>query len=215
MVDLEDFSPFVELKREERPEKNPLEELEERYRQEILKLQASFRQEIERVREEAFRKGFEEGYQKGVEELGRKLKEREEALKKEFEKRLGKIKLNTDSLLREIESEKEKRLRRVEEAIVGSITEIFEFLYLNPSNAPFLREKISELIEEFRGEEVVEIEAGEKLALALEGERVKVSPELGDYDFRIVFKDFAVESNFKEKLNLLREEIEREIKKNS
>ena len=218
MIELEDFSAFIEVKREREEgseEREPLKELEERYRREILKLQASFKEEIERVREEAYKKGFEEGYSKGLKEKEEELKRREQELMQEFGSRLEALKLNVDSLVKSFEEEKRRRVEEVGRALLDSLFEILEFLYLNPSNVPYIKEKISQIAEEFSQEELIGVEAGEKLAQALEGEKVRVNPELGDYDFRVLFKDFAVESNFEEKLNLLREEVEREVKKTS
>jgi hypothetical protein len=74
-------------------------------------------------------------------------------------------------------------------------------------------QKVGELIKEFGGEELVRVEAGRNLVKALKGEEAELNPSLGENDFRLIFKEFSVESSFREKLNLLREEIEREIKK--
>ncbi|RKQ63252.1 hypothetical protein C7457_0115 [Thermovibrio guaymasensis] len=220
MLDLEDFSSFIEVKKssDEVPQQSQeltLKRLEEKYRQEILKLQASFKKELQRVKEEAYKNGFEEGYAKGLKEKEKDLIDMQRRISEQFQSELKKLKVNLDSLIEGFKNEKEGVLEKIKGLILDSLLEIFEFLYLNPSNSSYLRKKIDQILEEFEKEELVSIEVGEKLAQVLEGERVKVSSDIGAYDFRIVFKDFFVESNFKEKLNILREELEREIKKTS
>jgi len=219
MLELEDFSYFIEDKKStdevSQSQELNLKKLEEKYRQEILKLQTSFKEELKRAKEEAYKKGFEEGYAKGLKEKEKDLVDIQKKMSEQFQSELNKLKVNIDSLMENFKSEKQATLERIKSLIFDSLIEIFEFLYLNPSNSSYLKEKVNQIIEEFEKEELVAIEVGKKLAQVIEGKRVKVSPNVGDYDFRIVFKDFSVESNFKEKLNILREELEREIKKTS
>jgi len=219
MLELEDFSYFIEDKKNtdevSQSQELNLKKLEEKYRQEILKLQTSFKEELKRAKEEAYKKGFEEGYAKGLKEKEKDLIDMQKKMSEQFQSELNKLKVNIDSLMENFKSEKQATLERIKSLIFDSLIEIFEFLYLNPSNSPYLKEKVNQIIEEFEKEELVVIEVGKKLAQVIEGKRVKVSPNVGDYDFKIVFKDFSVESNFKEKLNILREELEREIKKTS
>ena len=106
-----------------------------------------------------------------------------------------------------------KRLKAIERVILSSLEEVLEFLFINPKNSEFVAQKVGELIKEFGGEELVRVEAGRNLVKALKGEEAELNPSLGENDFRLIFKEFSVESSFREKLNLLREEIEREIKK--
>ena len=219
MIELEDFSSFIEVKKStdevSQSQELTLKRLEEKYRQEILKLQASFREELERVKEEAYKKGLEEGYAKGLREKEKDLINIQKRISGQFQSELNKLKVNVDLLIKNFKNEKEVVLEKIKSLILDSLVEIFEFLYLNPSNSSYLKEKINQIIEEFEKEELIAIEVGEKLAQVIEGERVKISSDIEDYDFRIIFKDFSVESNFKEKLNILREELEREIKKTS
>jgi len=207
-MELEDFTYLLKVREKKQKEGEAVEEIKRRYAEEIEALKAAFKEEIEKAKEEAYRRGFEDGYKKASEEWERELSR----VKEESRKELLKERLRLKEALQEVEREKRERLRELERLIVNSLGEILEFLYIHPSNSAYVGEKISRLIDEFSQEELLTLEVGEGLAEVISGENVRVNGELGANDFRIVFKNFSVESDFKEKVNLLREEIEREIK---
>ena len=91
---------------------------------------------------------------------------------------------------------------------------MLEFLYIDPKNAEFVSKKIEEIIGEF-SEEVLTIELGEELFKFVDHKNKKKNPELGVNDFRINFDMFSIESRIKEKIQLIREEVERAVKKSS
>jgi flagellar biosynthesis/type III secretory pathway protein FliH len=215
MLELEDFTPLVQVKKEvkEEAEKEPVKELEERYRRELLKLQSIMEERVKEAYKRGYEKGLEEGSLRTRKELEEEFRKKEKELKEELNKRIKELSVSTSRLIKEFNEEKRKRLKAVEEALISSLQELLEFLFINPENSEFVAQKVKELKEEFGKEELVRIEAGKELFKALEGEEVKLNPSLSDNDFKLVFQDFSVEPNFKEKLNLLREEIEREIKK--
>ncbi len=206
-MELDDFTPFLEgIKEEEK------ETLEEKYKRELMKLKAEFEKEIERVKEEFYSLGFKDGYQKASKEYEEALLEKERELSLNYSRKLDEISLNIDSVINEIKRENEKRLKKFLSVLNASLVEILSALYISPSNLDFLKGEIYRLVEEFSQEELLAIEVGKGLKEVVKGEKVKLNEELDDYDFRLVFKDFKVESSFKEKLNLIREEIEREAK---
>jgi hypothetical protein len=95
---------------------------------------------------------------------------------------------------------------------------MLEFLYISKENAKYIKDVIEEIVDEFKEESQIEIEVGENLkSFIKESDKVKVRVDtnLNPSDFRIKFSNFTVESNFKDKMRILREEIEREIKKSS
>ncbi|WP_456455831.1 hypothetical protein [Thermovibrio sp.] len=206
-MELDDFTPFLEgIKEEEK------ETLEEKYKRELMKLKAEFEREIERVKEEFYSLGFKKGYQKASKEYEEVLLEKERELSLNYSRKLDEMSLNIDSVINEIKRENEKRLKKFLSVLNASLVEILSALYISPSNLDFLKGEIYRLVEEFSQEELLAIEVGKGLKEVVKGEKVKLNEELDDYDFRLVFKDFKVESSFKEKLNLIREEIEREAK---
>jgi hypothetical protein len=210
MIELEDFSPLLKASESEDESR---ERSEEYYQKQILKLREEFQKELERVRKEAYAQGFKEGSRQAAQELqeeyARKLKEIEE----EYLKRFESLKLNIDSIVQELRAGLSAVKENFIKALSDSLVELFEYLFISPENAPFVKEKLKELLEEFEGEEVVKIEVGKTLYSFLKGEAVKLSPELGDNDFKIVFKNYSVEARVEEKLKVIRDELEREIKK--
>jgi len=212
MVELQDLTPFLKVKErlEEKRERAPSRE--EELKREVERLKKAFREEIETARREAYQRGLQEGYKRAKEEFERELKRREEELRKEFERELSSLKVSIDSIVKKLEEEGRRRLNKTAELFLDSLTEILEFLFISPNNGEYLKERIYQLIEEFSEQELLTVEVGKGLGEFIGGENVKLNPKLDDNDFRIVFKDFTVESNFKEKLTLLREEVEREVK---
>ncbi len=218
MIDLEDFSPFLEVNRkaeaeEKEGEERSLEELEAFYRGELLKLQEHYKRELERVKKEAYSKGFQEGVEKARSELETKMKFTLEEMEKSYNEKLSVLKKNLDLLVSQFEKRGTEVISQFLKSVSESIVEILEFLYISPENAPFVKKSLEELLSSFSSEELLSIEAGKELGKLLTGKNVKINEELGDNDFRLIFKEFTLESRLKEKLNLLREELEREVKK--
>jgi len=220
MIDLEDFSPFLEVNRKseeeegERGEKEKsLEDLEALYREELLKLQKHYREEMERVKEEAYKKGFQEGLEKARLELESQMRSSLEEMEKAYNEKLSVLKKNLDLLVSQIEERGNRVISEFLRSVSDSLVEILEFLYISPENVPFVKKSLEELLSTFSTEELLSIEVGKELGKLLTGEYVKINEELGENDFRLTFKEFTLESKLKEKLNLLREELEREVKK--
>lgn len=220
MIDLEDFSPFLEVNRKseeeegERGEKEKsLEDLEALYREELLKLQKHYREEMERVKEEAYKKGFQEGLEKARLELESQMRSSLEEMEKAYNEKLSVLKKNLDLLVSQIEERGNRVISEFLRSVSDSLVEILEFLYISPENVPFVKKSLEELLSTFSTEELLSVEVGKELGKLLTGEYVKINEELGENDFRLTFKEFTLESKLKEKLNLLREELEREVKK--
>jgi len=220
MIDLEDFSPFLEVNRKseeeegERGEKEKsLEDLEALYREELLKLQKHYREEMERVKEEAYKKGFQEGLEKARLELESQMRSSLEEMEKAYNEKLSVLKKNLDLLVSQIEERGNRVISEFLRSVSDSLVEILEFLYISPENVSFVKKSLEELLSTFSTEELLSVEVGKELGKLLTGEYVKINEELGENDFRLTFKEFTLESKLKEKLNLLREELEREVKK--
>ena len=220
MIDLEDFSPFLEVDQkletdnsERKNDVNRIKEIEAAYREELLRLQTKYKKELERVKEEAYRKGFQEGAEKTRLKLEEELKITVQKLESEYLDRLRRLEKNLNDLISQVEKKGEQVINNFLKSVSNSLVEILEFLYTSPENAPFVKEKLEELISSFTYEDLISVEVGRELGKVLKGENVTVNPELGDNDFRLNFKDFILESKVKDKLKLLREELEREIKK--
>jgi len=222
MIDLDDFSHFLEVKKrierdgeDEEVDKREqsIEEIEKLYREEIFKLQEHYKRELEKVREEAYRKGFQEGVEKARSELEEQMRASLSELEKEYKEKLSALRQSLDLLTSQFEEKGNRIVSKFLKSVSDSLVEILEFLYISPENAPFVKRSLEELLSTFSSEELISVEVGKELGKLLTGENVKVNERLGDNDFRLTFQEFTLESKLKEKLNLLREEFEREVKK--
>lgn len=219
MIDLEDFSPFLEVGRQgeaeekEKPRERSVEEVEALYREKLLKLQARFKSELEKARDEAYRKGLKEGAERVRLELEAEFKKLLEKKEREYEKELSRLKVNLDELLSKFEEESRKTVKDFLRSVSDSLVELLEFLYISPENAIFVKESLEKLLSTFSTEDLISVEVGKELGKVVNGKSIKISEDLGENDFRLVFKEFTLESKLKDKLKLLREELEREAKK--
>ncbi|ADY73869.1 hypothetical protein Dester_1233 [Desulfurobacterium thermolithotrophum DSM 11699] len=217
MIDLEDFSPLLESEEEKNQESKRLatEEIEKIFQEKFLEIQKKHSAELESAKKKSFEEGFKKGFLKAKEELKISFQEELQNLQSQYQKKLDSLQLDLNNLEKEISQKYKEFLKKVEEVIISSIAEILEFLYINPTNSSYVAKKIEELLKEFPDEDLIEIEVGKELSKHIKFDRVQISENLANNDFSVKFKDFSIESKIKEKLNLLREEIEREIKKSS
>lgn len=219
MIELEDFSHLAELKqkieenREREEEGSSREDIEKFYREELLKLQMKYKEELERVREEAYRKGYQDALEKARSEYQKRLQESVKEVEKRYADELEGLRIKFEELLRNMKQENSKAVENFLKTITDSLIEILNFLYISPENTHFIKENLEKLLGTFSDEKLISVEVGEKLGSILNGENVKIDNKLGENDFRLVFKDFTIESKIKDKLQILREEIEREAKK--
>ena len=219
MIELEDFSHLAELKqkieenREREEEGSSREDIEKFYREELLKLQMKYKEELERVREEAYRKGYQDALEKARSEYQKRLQESVKEVEKRYADELEGLRIKFEELLRNMKQENSRAVENFLKVITDSLIEILNFLYISPENAHFVKENLEKLLGTFSDEKLISVEVGEKLGSILNEENVKIDNKLGENDFRLVFKDFTIESKIKDKLQILREEIEREAKK--
>jgi flagellar biosynthesis/type III secretory pathway protein FliH len=232
-IELEDFSHIVEiLGREEKEEKaeeerrleeekklkEKLQKLKAEYTSKIVSLQREFLKKIEEEKEKSFKEGFKKGFEKGFEDGKKKTEDdyrrRIQELKEEHEAYVKSIRLNLEKLEKDFRKKWMEFSEEAKRILLDSIMEVLEFLYIDPKNAEFVSKKIEEIIGEF-SEEVLTIELGEELFKFVDYKNKKKNPELGVNDFRINFDMFSIESRIKEKIQLIREEVERAVKKSS
>ncbi|MEO2068757.1 MAG: hypothetical protein ABGX27_04520 [Desulfurobacteriaceae bacterium] len=218
MIDLEDFSSILESKKEkeekDKEKKLTPEEIEKIYQMKFLELQREWELKLKETKKIFFEEGFKAGYEEGKNEAEKEYKKKVEDLQKDFSQRLQSLKLGLGNLEKAVNEKSQEVLKKIETLLLSSIEEILKFLYIDPKNAPYVANVIKDLLKEFQDEKLIEIEVGKGLKDFIDGE-VKVAGDLADNDFRILFKDFSIEAKLKEKLNLLKDELEREIKKSS
>ena len=219
-IDLEDFGRSLK-----RPDSKELskEDLERFYQEQIRKLEKDYEEKIKK----AYKEGFEQGYKKAAEEVTQTLnKEFEQKLKKALQEKEKEIRIEQEKIkdqvlnfLKEIKDRYKKHIDFVDELILSVLEEIMEYLYINPENADYVAEEIKKIVEDLKiaPEITVEVSPQLKSLLDLHSDNVKIV-ERKDFkggDFTVKIENVQFENRFKEKVNILKDEIKREIKKNS
>ncbi len=220
-LDLEDFGGS-----EDKPdlEKISKEEIERFYQDKIRKIEEDFKKRLEVEIENAYKQGYNEGITKGREEFDSKLKEiLEKELKereKEYINRLTELESKIQKVVESLNSSYKNYIDHINELILSALEEMLSYLYISPENEKFLSQQIISVINEFRSYPKLKITLSpdmEHVAQMLKKENLDVSIDktLVKGDFRINIEDIQLESNFKEKMQILKDEIKREIKKHS
>ncbi len=218
-LNLEDFSENQKLDTQSVSK----EEIEKFYQEQIRKLKEELKKKIE----EAYKKGQEEGFIRGKKETEKVLKEQfqkeltqllkkqEEEIVNQFEKKLN----DAFSLIEGIKEKYTQHIQFIDELILSVIEEIMEYLYINPENAEYVAKEIKGIIEDLKSapEMVVEVSPQVKSYLEEAGINIKIieNKQLEGGDFTIKVENVQFENRFKEKVKILKDEIKREIKKNS
>jgi len=219
-LDLEDFGRSLN-----RPDSKEIskEELDRFYQEQIKKLEREYEEKIN----QSYKKGFEEGYKKASEEVKETLtKEFEQKLNKALEEKEKEIGIQQEELkkqiiefLKEIKDRYRKHVDFVDELLLSVLEEILEYLYINPQNADYVSEEIKKIIEDLKISPDITVEVSPQLKpfIDIRSDNIKIV-ERKDFqggDFTVKIENVQFENRFKEKVNILKDEIKREIKKNS
>lgn len=216
MINIDDFTPLISgADKEDEGKEKSVDDVIRECNEKLLKVKRECEELVEEEKKKAFKEGFQKGVLKAREELEKEFNQKINQIKKDYEERLKTVVVDISRFEEQLELRKREAIKRIEKLFLTALTEILEFLYISPQNAGYVSEKIEEIIDEFSSSDLVSIEVGKRLAPFVKGKAVSVSEELGEGDFRINFNLFSIESSIKEKLELLREEFEREIKKSS
>ncbi|OMH40348.1 hypothetical protein [Desulfurobacterium indicum] len=216
MLNLDDFSHL--LTDTEKRNMSP-EEIERIYIARMEELEKKYRQLLKKVEEEAFNRGYLKGKEDSDKEWQRKLEIERQRINEKIKQDAEALRREVKQFLSSVREGNVKFTRKILEIVADSLDEIFRFLLISDDNLPFVKEKVEEILEEFKSTStVISIETDESLADVLkdiDGITIKINKDLESGNFIIKFEDFTVVHDVKEKLSLLREEIEREIKKSS
>ncbi len=211
-MNLEDFSHLLAFRKPKEIEQK--DEIKEIYEKKLKDIQREFESRLQAEIQKAFEKGLTEGKEKARKEFEKEIDE----LKEKYEKLITEKDIDIEKFISEFRTKLKNNIFTVKEVILNALNEMLEFLYISKENAKYIKDIIEEIVDEFKEEFQIEIEVGENLkSFIKESDKVKVRVDtnLNPSDFRIKFSNFTVESNFKDKMRILREEIEREIKKSS
>jgi len=221
MLELTDFGKLLQQSTDKHLEDENYKSLEAEnilLKQQIEEL----KQKLEEVKEISFKEGYQKATQELTELYEKQKQEFYQHLESEFESKLkqslesyseslNKISLAINDSLKQI-------LDKINELITDSLEDILNFILLNYHDPKALKESISSLIEELEPYKLMRIKVGshqleEILKKSLPNVEIIYDETLELNDFRVEFEFIKVENNTKEKLQLVKDEIKREIKK--
>jgi hypothetical protein len=190
---------------------------------EILKNQINqLLKQIEVEKENAYKKGFEDAA-KSLEEkykniLEQKIKEIEASFNDKYSAEIKQAQDTIEKIQNSLERHYQTYLAKISEIISDSIAEILEFLYIHEKDPEKVAEKINEILEELREFKILKIKISkdqnlELLQKFLSNVSLEIDENLEGNDFIIEFDNGKIENKFREKIEIVKDEIKREIKK--
>jgi len=217
MLNLDDFSALFISSFNNEATQN--EDIEKFYQKKLEEMKNYYENRLKEEREKAFKQGYEAGKKEAENYFQNVLSNEKKKYEQKIKRDIEVLKQEFKQLSFALREENVRLGKKIVETVSQSLEEIFEFLFIQDENLPYLKEKLKELIEDFKLEsKPISIEVSQKFAGILsdiEGISVKVNKDIDDGDFVVRFTDFTIVHSIKEKLSILREEIEREIKKYS
>lgn len=210
ILDLKDFnndSPHEE-------DADALDEVTARL-QEIARLKAAHASALEETKRAAFEAGRAEGRKEAGAEFESILEARLE------EQRQNCIAANavTEAIHKRSETVLQTIRVKVNDIVVDSLGEILEYLYLNTAQAEFIASMIEKIIDEFTPDPAVTVHVHPdqfETMHAIMGElNVVADEEILPGDFRIDFTDYLLEHELADKIEVIKNEIKKEIEKSS
>jgi flagellar assembly protein FliH len=132
--------------------------------------------------------------------------------------KLNKLKISIEKIQNSLKQHYQIYLAKISEIISDSIAEILEFLYIYEKDPEKVAEKINEILEELREFKVLKIKVSkdqnlELLQKFLSHVSLEIDEKLEGNDFIIEFDNGKIENKFREKIEIVKDEIKREIKK--
>ena len=210
-LNLNDFEELISLDSKEKSK----EEIEKFYIEKIAKQKKEFEEKIENIKNEYFQKGFVEGSQKKEKELSVKIENIKNDLTSKHKEEVEKLKKIYKDIENALILKNRDYLEKLSTVFVDNLGEMFRFLYIQDSNIKEIKNELHKILDEFKEESPLVIRVSENLYKNIKDEfgNIKVDDKLKDKDFVVEFLDFKIESKIREKIELLKDEIQREIKK--
>ena len=178
--------------------------------------------QIEVEKESAYKKGFEDAT-KSLEEkykniLEQKIKKIEANFNNKYNAEIKQVEDIIEKIQNSLRQHYQTYLAKISEIISDSIAEILEFLYIHEKDPKEVAEKINEILEELREFKVLKIKISkdqnlELLQKFLSSVSLEIDENLKGNDFIIEFDNGKIENKFREKIEIVKDEIKREIKK--
>ncbi|WP_299228830.1 FliH/SctL family protein [Sulfurihydrogenibium sp.] len=219
-LNLTDFTQLKNISKnlEEKENSDNLEKEIEALKNQINQLL----KQIEVEKENAYKKGFEDAT-KSLEEkykniLEQKIKEIEASFNDKYSAEIKQAEDTIDKIQNSLKQHYQTYLVKISEIMSDSIAEILEFLYIHEKDPEKVAEKINEILEELREFKVLKIKISkdqdlELLKKFLPNVSLEIDENLEGNDFIVEFDNGKIENKFREKIEIVKDEIKREIKK--
>lgn len=217
MLDLEDFS-FIDASKESGVQEDHLkEQTEETCHKKLKALEKESFEAIGQEREKAYKEGYENARVELEREYGEKLQDELGQLRKKQEQEFSELKNQCLEVSSGISKKFEKQTLWLNDILLDDITDILEFLYISSNNKEGIARLIEKLIAEFQHAPAVAVHVNREMCdvirMVLPDVKMVEDDEIQGKDFVIDFSDFQLENNIKEKIEVVKDEIKREIKK--
>ena len=119
----------------------------------------------------------------------------------------------------QIEAAVQKNIQRSNEIIVDTLGEVLAYLYLDKADAGFLAERIEKISAEFGSVPEITVHIHPSQREGVEAQlidlKIVADPEVDAGDFVIDFSDYLVEHVLKAKIEVIKNEIKKEIEQPS
>ncbi|WP_299237888.1 FliH/SctL family protein [Sulfurihydrogenibium sp.] len=219
-LNLTDFTQLKNISEnlEEKENGNNLEKEIEALKNQINQLL----KQIEVEKKNAYKKGFEDAIKSLKEKyknaLEQKIKEIEASFNDKYNAEIKQAEDTIEKIQNALKQHYQIYLAKISEIISDSIAEILEFLYIHEKDPKEVAEKINEILEELREFKVLKIKISkdqnlELLQKFLSSVSLEIDENLKGNDFIIEFDNGKIENKFREKIEIVKDEIKREIKK--
>lgn len=208
---LQDFGPLNDA---QIPKKSEAAEAEE-HKSELMRLKAAHVAALEETKKAAYDAGFAKALEESEARCNEQLTQR---LHEERERFIAAETLVTglhESLERAVQNTRD----RINEIVIDSLAEILRYFYLNEADAGKIAGMVEAILDEFDAAPEISVSLhpsqAEPVRALLTGVRIVEDEEIEPGDFKIDFADYLVEHILQEKIEVIKNEIKKEIEKSA
>ena len=217
MIDLEDFSQYKQIHKDIQEQDLSKEEIEARYIEELERLKEEFNKKLEEETQKAYEEGYKEAVQEQENILQQVVQEHVNQVLQQKNSEIQEIYDEFSKMFKDLYNKVENRFSHLQDLLLDSISEILQFLYISPNNEDFIIKQIEKILLEYKKAINIEIkvhpEMKEKVQKVFQNIEVETDENLTKGDFIIEVSDLQIENKIKEKLEVMKNEIKREIQK--
>lgn len=169
--------------------------------------------------EETKKEAFDAGYRQAEEELSAVWQQELTKKLEQKERECSERQALEGSIIEEVQSVLQAKSELINTVILDSLAEMMEYLYVDRTSEEYVASLIVKIIEEFQQTPEISVRLHPTLADGvgglLDGVKVVADETVARGDFVVDFADFLIESEFNDKIEVIKNEIKKEIEKSS